>query len=247
MWSTSPAETILSVPPFVAQDVGVGGGVVEMFDGVELPPLAWLGDDDPQPAATKTRPSSTAAPAPNPSRPGLAPGILIMVSPFVERGAWLFSAGVERVADAVSEEVEGEHGEDERRPREGEVPPGGVEDRGGLGDHLAPARLGRVDADAEVGEGRLQQDVLRDDERRVDDDRRDEVGEDLAEEDRPVAGAARARRLQELLLAQREHLAADDAADVRPVDDDDRHDHRGEAGLDESGGAPASEGAGGGD
>src|SRR5262245_7717743 len=75
---------------------------------------------------------------------------------------------VQRVAHAVPQEVEGEHREDERRPGEGEVPPGRAEDRGGLGDHLAPAGLWRVDADAEVREGRLEQDVLRDDERRVD-------------------------------------------------------------------------------
>ena len=66
------------------------------------------------------------------------------------RSSLLRGLRVERVPDAVAEQVEGEHGEDESRPREREVPPGRVEDGGGLGDHLAPARLGRVDADAEV-------------------------------------------------------------------------------------------------
>ena len=41
-----------------------------------------------------------------------------------------------------------------------------------------------------------------------------------------LAHRLRARRLDELLFAQRQDLAADDAADVGPVDDDDRDDHR---------------------
>ena len=48
------------------------------------------------------------------------------------------------------------------------------------------------------------------------------------QQDAGVGRAERARRLHELLLAQREHLAADDARDVGPVDErDDRDDRRG--------------------
>src|SRR5919201_880394 len=199
MWSTSPAERTVSVPPFVEHDVGVGGGAVETFP---LPPddvVPFVPDADlllaPQPAATAARPSATSAIR------------IAFIAPPLE--AWLISSPrVERVANAVAKEVEGQNGEDERCPGEDEVPPGGAEDRRCLGNHLAPARLGRVDADAEVRERRLQQDVLRDDERRVDDDRRDEVGQDLAEEDRAVGGPRRTRRLDELLLADGEDLAA---------------------------------------
>src|SRR5262249_19500707 len=132
-----------------------------------------------------------------------------------------FSAGsrVECVAYAVAQEVESEHRQEQRDPWEREEPPGGVEDRRRLGEHLAPARLRRADADTEIRQRRLEQNVLRDHERRVDDDRSDEVREDLAEEDCPVPGATRPRRFHELLLPDREHLPADDAADVCPAGD----------------------------
>ena len=84
----------------------------------------------------------------------------------------------------------------EGQAREEHVPPGGVEDLGGVGDHRAPARGRGLDADAEERQRRLEEDVRRDDQRRVDDDRRDEVRQDLAEDDaacprRPASGRPR--------------------------------------------------------
>src|SRR5919109_3277298 len=202
MWSTSPAERIFRVPPCEAHEVGVGGGVSE------TPELVWpLGavlEALPQPAASRAIPATAAAETPDASRPRTGLKLfMVFLLLSLSRGAWLVGRpGVEGVPHAVAEEVEGEHGEDERRAREGEEPPGRVEDRGGLGDHLAPARLGRLDSHAEVGEGRLEQDVLRDDERRVDDDRRDQVGEDLPEEDGRVAGPGGVRRLEKILFAE---------------------------------------------
>src|SRR4249919_2408 len=127
MWSSSPADRILSVPPFVSHVTGVGGGAVEMVDGDEVPPASEE-DDDAQPAARTARLRSAAAPNPTPTPPFRGLNAFIVVPPFLERCAWLVGAGVERVAHAISEEVEGEHGEDESHAREREVPPGGVED-----------------------------------------------------------------------------------------------------------------------
>src|SRR6478735_1395308 len=244
MWSTSPADRIFRVPPFVAHFVGTGGGVVETASAVDdVCPLALLDLPLlPQPAASRASPATVTTVKPSLSRPRvvlrmfMAPPFRASVVPLLIR-----HAGVERVANAVSEEVEREHGEDEGGTREREVPPGGVEDRGRLGDHLAPARLGWVDSDAEVRERCLEQDVLRDDQRREDDDRRDEVREDLPEQDRRITRARSPGGLDELLLAQRRHLSADDAADVRPVDDDDRHDHRREPRLDQPAEAAATD------
>src|ERR687892_39397 len=126
MWSTSPAERILSVPPLLAQEVGVCGGAVEM--PAASAPSPSPGEELPQPAARAARPRRAAAPTPA-SRPRRCSSVLSMVSPFVAGVARLGGPGVERVANAVPEEVESEHGEDEGHPREGEVPPGGVEDR----------------------------------------------------------------------------------------------------------------------
>ena len=48
---------------------------------------------------------------------------------------------------------------------------------------------------------------------------------------RSVAGAERAARLDELLLPDRQRVAADDACDVRPAEERDHEDHEAEAGL----------------
>ena len=94
---------------------------------------------------------------------------------------------------------------------------------------------------------RLEQDVGRDEQRGVDDQRREQVGEDLAHDDPAVRRAERARRLHELLLAQREDLAAHDARDVGPVDDRDDHDHDRQSGLDQAAEAAVGAGARGGE
>src|SRR5438445_6629110 len=174
----------------------------------------------PQPAATKA-----SAPAAMPATTKLRR----LIHPPSCRCPW-----VEGVADSVAEQVEREHREEQRAAREGEVPPRRAVDGSRVREHLTPARSRRLDADAEIRQCSLEQDVLRNDQCRVDDDRRDEVREDLAEDDRPATGAARTRGLDELLLAQREDLPSDDAADVRPVDDDDGDDHRAEPGVDEA-------------
>src|SRR5919108_4889341 len=112
MWSTSPAERTVIVPPRSAPD------------------------DPAPPHAAATPATSTATATTDVLRTDIAP-------PWVERSC---GSGVEGVADPVSEQVEGEHGEQEGEPGENEEPPGGGEDRRRLGEHRAPARLGWVDA-----------------------------------------------------------------------------------------------------
>jgi hypothetical protein len=62
MWSTSPAERIVSVPPFVEQDVGVGGGAVET-PLADVTPLVPVEDEllAPQPAARTATLTTTKA------------------------------------------------------------------------------------------------------------------------------------------------------------------------------------------
>src|SRR5205814_10694510 len=65
-----------------------------------------------------------------------------------------------------------------------------------------------------------------DDQGAVYEDRRGQVGQQFPEQDARAARAHAAGRLDELPLAQRERLSADDAADVRPAeepDDEDQH------------------------
>ncbi len=60
---------------------------------------------------------------------------------------------------------------------------------------------------------------------------------------RRLEAPERASGLDELLLAQRQHLAAHDARDVGPVDDRDDHDHHRQARLDQAAEAPVGAGA----
>ena len=71
--------------------------------------------------------------------------------------------------------------------------------------------------------------LMRDHEREEDDHRRDDVRQDVGEDQPPVARAEADRGLDELLLAHREHLAADRPGDVRHVDDADDDDRQPEA------------------
>src|SRR6266536_6334388 len=88
-------------------------------------------------------------------------------------GAERVAARIERISQAVPEQVEGEgrqkHGETrpEHEQRAGEV----VLRR--VCEEVSPARVGRLDSEAEEREPRIGQDEVRDDQRRVDGDRRD--------------------------------------------------------------------------
>src|SRR3954451_17864322 len=93
-----------------------------------------------------------------------------------ERGSPKESLGlaalrVESVLHAVADQVEGQHGEQQRHGREEQEPRGDVEDRRRLREHLAPRWLRWLDTHAEEGERRLEQDVRRDEQRGVDADR----------------------------------------------------------------------------
>src|SRR5579863_7035901 len=73
-------------------------------------------------------------------------------------GEQTLGARVHGVPDAVAEQVERERGEQQESGREDQVPPGGLVERLGLGEQVAPARGRRLDAHPEVGEGGLEHD-----------------------------------------------------------------------------------------
>src|SRR6476661_899592 len=87
MWSTSPADRIFSVPPFVAHFVGTGGGVVETAFAVDdVCPLALLLLPVlPQPAASNASPVTATTVKPSLSRPR-AVLRMFMASPFLSLG-----------------------------------------------------------------------------------------------------------------------------------------------------------------
>src|SRR6478736_2328828 len=139
------------------------------------------------------------------------------------------AGGVERVADRVAEQAQGEDEErqaDDRRPE-----PQGVrgEEVLRVGDGATPRRGGLDETGTEVAQRRLVGDVGRDGDRGGDDDRTDEVGQDLAEEDRAGRHTDGAGRLDELTLAQALDLTTHEACQTHPSEDDEDDDEHPEA------------------
>src|ERR1041385_1722704 len=138
---------------------------------------------------------------------------------------------IERVPEAVADEREREHRDGDRDGGERDLVGRAEDGLVAVLDHHAPARRGRRDADAQIAEHRLQEDGLGDAERQRDDDRTQRVGHEVPEDDLQVRRADRSRRLDVLLLLDREHLAADEPGQADPVDDADRHEDREDAGA----------------
>ncbi len=87
--------------------------------------------------------------------------------------------------------------------------------------------------EAEERQRRLEDDRRRHEQGAVDDERDDEVREHVDGHDPQPAGAERAGGLDELTLAQRDHLAAHDPGDRAPGEQDDHDDRDSEPGTDE--------------
>src|SRR4029078_704658 len=97
------------------------------------------------------------------------------------------AARIERVTQAVAEEVERDRREENGEAREDQDPDVGLVDRRRLRQQVAPARRRRLDAQSEEREAGLGEDVRRNEDGRVDDDRRDEVRKEVRAHDSPVA------------------------------------------------------------
>src|SRR2546429_3650669 len=118
-------------------------------------------------------------------------------------------ARIEGVAQGVAEQIESEHGEHDRGPGEEEDPPRAAgEVLVGIGEHGAPLGRRRLRAEPEKAERGGLEDRERDRERGLDDQGRQAVRNDVAQENAPAASAQAPRRDHEILLAQGEHGAA---------------------------------------
>src|SRR5262249_45597454 len=85
------------------------------------------------------------------------------------RRAVQFEAGIERVAEAVPEQVDGEDGDGDDQPREGREPPGGAQEVAAVAEHGAPVGGRRLDAESEEAQCRAGDDGVGNAERRQDD------------------------------------------------------------------------------
>ena len=143
---------------------------------------------------------------------------------------------VERLAQALAELVEGEDRDEDHQRRQQRQPHlaaqrarrhGGVEHAAPhLRQQVAPARRRQFDPDPEERDAGLEQDVHRDQQRRVDDRRRQHVRDDVLAQDVRVVGADHLGRVDELTRAQLRDLRTDDARWVEPRERADQDDQR---------------------
>src|SRR6516164_1067190 len=88
------------------------------------------------------------------ARPGHLAGAAHTALAVPARRQQAFGGGVHRVPDPVAEQVERERGDQEHEGREHRVPPGHLVEVLRRSQDVAPAGRGRLDAQAEVGQGR---------------------------------------------------------------------------------------------
>ncbi len=100
--------------------------------------------------------------------------------------------GIEEVAEAVAEEVEAEEGDGEEAGGEDQHPRVSLHPLSAFVEEDAPGAVWGLDAESEEAEDGLEENHGGDCERRVDDDRRKGVGENVSEENRAVAESERA-------------------------------------------------------
>ncbi len=141
--------------------------------------------------------------------------------------------GVEVVAKAVAEEVEGEDAEGDGHGRE-EDEVGGLEEVGaGVVEHGTPGGSGRLHTEAEEAEGGFGEHGGGHSDGCLYEEWLDDVGQDVAEQQAGVGGTERARGLEELALFQGHDLGADEAGVVYPTGEGEREDEVQQTGAEE--------------
>src|SRR5580698_3353897 len=131
---------------------------------------------------------------------------------------------ISRFAQAVADGIDGDHGEDDGESGKDRQPPEGAHLIRAVLHDVPPTRERRLHADAEEGEAGLEEHDLADAERRGDDDRGRDIGEEMLEEQPRVGGTERARGGDPLARADAQDLAADEPAHPEPTrESEDEH------------------------
>ena len=141
---------------------------------------------------------------------------LVVVRPRERRLRPAAEGRVQLVAEAVAEEVARHDYQGNCHAREQHCPPSLVHVVAGVGQHAAPRRSGRANADGKEGQSGLQQDEPPQLVARHHQDGGDGVGQDVAEDDADVVGAQSPRRGHILPFADGQGLAAGDAGELHP-------------------------------
>src|SRR5476651_257744 len=123
--------------------------------------------------------------------------------------------GIERIGETVGQEVEAQHGHEDRSPRHQARPRRHLQGLVVEEQHLSPGYRLRI-AEAQEAHHRLGEDRTPDAQRHQHDQRRQRVGQDVAKQDLARRGADAARRLDELGMAQPQELGPCHARNRRP-------------------------------
>ena len=125
---------------------------------------------------------------------------------------------VERIAQAIADEVQAEQRHRHQYGRRHEQPRLVLHFLGAIRDQHAERGQRLVHAKAKEGEEAFRHDHDRDGQRHIDGHRADHVRQDVAADDRRARHTGGARSLDELLALDGERLAADDPAHGQPFD-----------------------------
>src|SRR5690625_5884 len=117
-------------------------------------------------------------------------------------------AGIERVADAVAKQVEGEYRHGDGQPREDEEPVGAGQEAAAAVEHFAPVCSGRLDAEPQETQARQAEDREADSEARLYRQGAERCRQDVAEQFPGRAHADRRSCLHEFFFPRAEHDAA---------------------------------------
>src|SRR5438093_3162809 len=145
------------------------------------------------------------------------------------RSARPTEAWVEDVAQAITEDVEGPHGEQDREPGKQRQPRLRADEVPTLADHHAPLRRRRLGTEADETEPGRRDDRRAHVETRLDEQRRDRVREEMAREDPPRRRPDAPSGLYVLAAPQRKKLPAREACVDGPRDGGDGDDRVREA------------------
>src|ERR1044072_5814260 len=109
---------------------------------------------------------------------------------------------IDDVAQAVAQQIEAEHRDHQREPGKERDPPFARHHEGrAFGDHDAPLGIRRAHAESDEGQARRIEDRVAHRERHLPDHDRNDVGQDLRQQDARLAVAGEPRRLHEARLA----------------------------------------------
>src|SRR6185437_6926445 len=142
-------------------------------------------------------------------------------------------AGIEEIAEAVADEIEGEDAERDSGGRE-EDEVGRLEEVGaGVVEHGAPGGGRRLHTEAEKAERSLGEDGSGHADGSLHQYRLDDVGQDVVQHEADITRAKRARSLHKLALLHRHDLAAYETSVIDPSRERERNDEVGETRAEE--------------